>query len=412
MTRSARPDDAVGTGADVGICRLENPIRHYAWGSHSAIAQLQRRDVPSEQPEAELWMGAHPAAPSRVTRSGASIGLDAWLEETGGAVLGAELLDRVGPRLPFLLKLLAAEQPLSIQAHPNAEQARAGFEREDRDGIPVDAEHRNYRDPYPKPELICALSEFWGLCGFRPVAEIADGFRAAGVATFSAEVDALEASGDLSRFFESVMQAEPARAKRAVADAAAGSGPADAECRRWLRTIVERHPDDVGALAPLLLNVVRLAPGEAIFLEAGVLHSYLHGTGVEIMASSDNVLRGGLTPKHVDVPELLATLHFESRVPQILRPIERAGGERVFETPADEFELAQIRLEDGDRWSSQSHPGPAIWFVSEGRLQVRDPSSNSAMAVDRGESVLVPHCVEGIEWTGTGTAFRASPASR
>ncbi|MFP8880683.1 MAG: mannose-6-phosphate isomerase, class I [Myxococcota bacterium] len=392
----------------LGICLLENPIRHYPWGSHTAIARLQRRPSPTSQPEAELWMGAHPAAPSRVRRDDAWLPLTDVLRDVSKEALGPRVSTRFGSELPFLFKLLAASEPLSIQAHPDAAQARDGFERENAAGVPLEAPNRNYRDPHPKPELICALTPFWALHGFRSCEAIAEGFRAFGIEELAPEVDALQRDGNgvgHQRFFASIMNAGADRVARAISQAVLPA--VESPTSRWFAKLACAYPQDVGALAPLLLNVVRLEPGEAIYLGAGELHSYLEGVGIEIMANSDNVLRGGLTPKHVDVPELSRTLTFESGDPVILRPVPRSTGECVFETPAPQFELAALRLEPDTTWSSGSARGPEIWLVTEGDAEFSDPASGQTLTISQGESVFIPDCVDAYQLAGVATLYRA-----
>ncbi len=392
----------------LGISLLENPIRHYAWGSHTAIARLQRRPNPTAQPEAELWMGAHPSAPSRIRNGDAWLPLTDVLRDASKEVLGSRVATRFGSDLPFLFKVLAASEPLSIQAHPDATQARDGFERENAAGVPLDAPNRNYRDPHPKPELICALTPFWALRGFRNADAIVEALRDFKIEELAPEIEALGREGDgvgHRHFFESIMNADADRVARAVSQAVLPA--AESPTSRWFAKLAVAYPQDVGALAPLFLNVVRLEPGEAMYLGAGELHSYLEGVGIEIMANSDNVLRGGLTKKHVDVSELSRTLKFDSGDPAILRPTARSTGECVFETDASEFELAVLRLERGTTWSSGSSRGPEIWLVTEGDVEVHDPTSGQTLAISQGESAFIPDRVDPYQLMGVGTLYRA-----
>jgi len=285
---------------------LRNPIREYAWGSRTALAELLGQPSPSAQPQAELWMGAHPVAASDVRCDSHWVPLGDWIRRDPEAVLGPEVARRFAGELPFLLKVLAAAQPLSLQAHPDAARARAGFERENAAGIALDAPQRCYRDPSPKPELVCALTPFAALCGFRPIDDIVaqvDGLRARHLAGLMEPLRRDRSRENLRGFYRGLMELAASEAAEAVAEAveAAASGYGDPEVRSWLRELGEAHPGDPGVLSPLFLNLLELRPGEALFLPAGELHAYLRGTAVEIMASSDNVLRGGMTEKHVDV---------------------------------------------------------------------------------------------------------------
>lgn len=376
---------------------LQNRIQNYAWGSHTALAELQGRPSPSEKPEAELWMGAHPIAPSKVLRGGAWRGLDELIAEDPERELGARALAELGPRLPFLLKVLSAAEPLSLQAHPTMEQARAGFAREEARGIPRDAPNRCYRDQSHKPELIVALTRFHALSGFRSVERSRLLLEALAVPELGFVSDAL-AAGDagLGAAFRAVMTLDPATRERAVANTLAAcrahQGEWSAECG-WALRFGELYPGDAGVISALLLNLVVLEPGEAIYLPAGNLHAYLEGVGVEIMASSDNVLRGGLTPKHVDVEELLNVLSFQSGDVEVLRD--------AYPTPAKEFELSRVvppaRF---DVW------GPEIVLCIEGSAVLE--SHDRRLELAKGESAFVSAADGSYAASGTGTLFRAT----
>jgi mannose-6-phosphate isomerase len=306
------------------VLRLEAAARAYAWGSRTAIPELQGQ-APTGEPIAELWFGAHSDDPS-TTSAGR---LDELIAADPTALLGADVVARFGPRLPFLLKILAAERALSIQVHPNQAQAEAGYAAEQARGVPLDAPDRNYRDPFHKPELLCALTEFDALCGFRPVAATQALLRALAVRQLGPVVQALNGPEPLRTAFEWLLEVDGddrAELIDAVVTAChrlgaddgpgAGAGAGAGADRQWVLAAratllaAQDFPGDIGAVLALLLNVVRLAPGEAIFLGAGNVHAYLRGLGVEIMANSDNVLRCGLTPKHIDVAEVLRVADF------------------------------------------------------------------------------------------------------
>ncbi|MFN8094250.1 MAG: mannose-6-phosphate isomerase, class I [Vicinamibacteria bacterium] len=390
---------------------LENPVQPYAWGSRTAIAEFLGRTSPSAGPEAELWIGAHPKAPSRVVEPTGLGTLDVAVAAHPVPILGAAVYDRFGSELPFLFKVLAAASPLSIQAHPNQEQARRGWNRENAEGVPVDAPHRNYRDPNHKPELVCSLSEpFLALKGFRPVDEIARRLEPVGGEELRREIDrAARERGPaaLRALFARLLTLEPDEHGPVLARAGAEArarGPLDAAWD-WVGRLLERYPGDPGALAPLYLNLVTLSPGEALYLPAGELHAYLEGTALEIMANSDNVLRGGLTPKHVDAPELLATLSFEPRVPERLRPVESGPGERVFRTPALEFELGFLDVAADRPFRPGPGRGVEILLGLEGAPRLQAGASTCALG--RGRCVLVPAATRAYTLTGEGRAARA-----
>jgi mannose-6-phosphate isomerase len=395
----------------IGLHLLENSVQEYAWGSRTAIPELLDLPSPADRPQAELWMGAHPRAPSHVVVDGRRERLDELIERFPEEVLGARVASRFGGRLPFLLKVLAAEEPLSIQAHPTAEQARIGFARENAAGVPLDAPARTYRDSSHKPEVLAALSRMWALHGFRAVADAAGLMRRLGVPLLEPLVEALEGSGPRG-LLSCVLTMEPAglaRVIRAALDAAplrVGGAESD-----WMARLASRYPGDAGVLAPLFLNLVRLEPGQAVYLAAGELHAYLHGTGVELMANSDNVLRGGLTPKHVDVAELLRTLTFRTGGGEPLLPRALPSGEAVFDTPAEEFRLSRITLSTARSFRCDVPPrdrGVEILLVTEGAAEVDAPRAGRRLALRRGQSCLVAAAAGPWGLAGAGTICRAS----
>jgi mannose-6-phosphate isomerase len=391
---------------------LRNPIREYAWGSRTFLATLRGDPTPSAKPEAELWIGAHPTAPSEVCEGSHWVPLGDWIQRDAVAVLGPEVVRSFGEELPFLLKVLAVERPLSLQAHPDAAQARAGFERENAAGIPPDAPHRSYRDPNPKPELVCALTPFAALCGFRTSDEIVaqvDELRARRLAGLMGPLRFARGRENLRRFYQALMTLDPSEAAEAVAEAvaAAESGYGDPEARGWLRKLAKAYPGDPGVLSPLFLNLLELRPGEALFLPAGELHAYLNGTAVEIMASSDNVLRGGLTAKHVDVPALLTTLTFESGRPEVRTPRAAGPVEAVYDTPAREFALSVLRPCPDRPFESGSRGAVEILFCSDGNATLADTAHVESTPLARGAAVVVPAALGAYSLRGDATVYRA-----
>ncbi|MFF8944128.1 mannose-6-phosphate isomerase, class I [Streptomyces sp. NPDC014864] len=378
--------------------RLDNTVRPYAWGSTTAIPRLLGVE-PSGEPQAEMWMGAHPGAPSRTGRGT----LVEVVEADPERELGAAAVAKFGPRLPFLLKILAAGAPLSLQVHPDLKQAQDGYADEERRGVPIDAPHRNYKDANHKPELICALTEFDGLCGFRDPRRAADLLEGLGVASLKPYVDLLRAHPEdaaLREVLTALLTAdreEIAGTVTEAADACARLGGAYGP----YADIARHHPGDPGVLAAMLLHHVRLQPGEALYLGAGIPHAYLSGLGVEIMANSDNVLRCGLTPKHVDVPELLRIVRFASGDPGVLRPEATADGEEVYDTPIDEFRLSRYVLPEGGEVRHLSAGTPQILLCTAGRVRAGE------YELTPGRSVFVP-AGEKAEVSGVGTLFRAT----
>ena len=354
---------------------IVNTPRDYAWGSTSAIAELLGT-VPSGAPEAELWLGDHPACPARVATTGQS--LIAW---------GASHPERFGTgSLPFLLKVLAAESPLSIQAHPTRAQAERGFDRENTAGLDPDSPNRNYRDANHKPEVIVALTDFSALCGFRPSTQ-----HAAIIAELvhrnipgSSELASAVATG-LDSAVEWILTRGDGVDQ--LVDALSGGirNPSDAivdDALETARMLSSHFPGDPGVVVSLLLNHVTLRSGEALFLPSGNIHAYLHGLGIEVMAASDNVLRGGLTAKHVDVPELLSVLDFRELDEPRLDPTE-SNGVRTFDPGLDDFILTEITARDDVHVTIS---GPAIAIAVEGEVVLH---SDDECGLSRGRSVFV-----------------------
>jgi mannose-6-phosphate isomerase len=384
---------------------IRGAIRTYAWGSRTAIPEFTGRPIPAAHPEAELWLGANPGDPS-------------WLEETGGGVsllqavrddpegqLGAAVRARFGDALPFLLKVLAADEPLSLQAHPSAEQAAEGYQREERLGIPVNSPVRNYRDASHKPELLVALHQFEALAGFRPAAKTIELLQALAVSDLDPFIDLLndqsDADGLRALFTTWITAPQPdidvlvtAVLDGAIAYLSCGAKEFAAEAKTVLE-LGERYPGDAGVLAALLLNRITLGPGEGIYLSAGNLHAYLRGVGLEVMANSDNVLRGGLTPKHVDVPELLRVLNFNPTTESELRVDTQSDGLASFyDTPTAEFAASMLTLgadwvgHEVDAPSRHGAPqGPQILLCIDGATAVHGKSG--ALTLTRGTAAWV-----------------------
>ncbi|MEU7075842.1 mannose-6-phosphate isomerase, class I [Streptomyces narbonensis] len=378
--------------------RLVNTVRPYAWGSPTAIPELLGV-APTGEPQAEMWMGAHPGAPSRTERGP----LNEVVDADPVRELGKPAVEKFGPRLPFLLKVLAAGAPLSLQVHPDLDQARAGFAAEEAAGIPVDAPHRTYKDANHKPELICALTPFEGLCGFRDPAAAADLIAELGVDSLKPYVDLLHAHPEeaaLREVLTALLTADREEMAHTVAEAAAAAERLGGDHAPFAN-LAHHFPGDPGVIAAMLLNHVRLQPGEALYLGAGVPHAYFDGMGVEIMANSDNVLRCGLTPKHVDVAELLRVVRFESNDPAVLRPEASPIGEEVYDAPIDEFRLSRFVRAAGAAPTDVTAPTPQILLSVAGRPKAGE------VTLAPGESVFVP-AGEKTELSGTGTVFRAT----
>lgn len=369
---------------------LHCPVQHYEWGSTTAIPALLGVE-PDGRPQAELWAGAHPAAPSTVGgRSLAEV-----IADDPEAALGRSVLERFGPRLPFLAKLLAAAEPLSIQAHPDKRRAEAGFDDEEARRVPIDAPHRRYKDRNHKPEILVALTPFVALAGFRPVEETVDLLRSIGLAHV-APFNQLEVEGPAAVVGTLLHGGDRDLAAR-VADAVRA---APIEVATWLGRIAEVHPGDPGVSVSLLLNLVTLQPGQAVNLRAGNLHAYLEGTGVEVMASSDNVLRGGLTPKHIDVDELLAVLDPAPGPPPVVEPVGR-GRVRRWPTPDPDFAVTEVS--PGTLPHEVRTDGPSVVLVLDDPVAVA--SGCDEIELLPGTVLWVPASDGAFRLRGDGRAF-------
>ena len=402
---TSSPIDLQTKEMDMAVYEIENVLRDYAWGSTTAIAGLLGRQE-SGRPEAELWIGAHPDSPSVARRSdGTEIPLHALIAEDPEHFLGGASIAEFGPRLPFLAKILAAAQPLSLQVHPSIGQAKAGFARENADGLAPDAPNRNYRDDNHKPEMIFALTPFEALCGFRTPDEtrkillhLAGCFDLVETEVPRLVRDLLDDLADadrsagLRKAFERLITGGQAVSEAtALVAAALISGAPLAPYQAELSTVVslnEKYPGDPGVLISVLLNRISLAPGQAVYLPAGNVHAYLHGLGVEVMASSDNVLRGGLTPKFIDVPELLRTIEFQPVGVPMLSPEVSGLGQELYQPPFREFQLQRIQLEPDGGPVPLAQSGAAVVIVVSGSVYLDSPKGD--LQLSRGGSAFLP----------------------
>jgi mannose-6-phosphate isomerase len=389
------------------LYKLHNQIKHYEWGSPDFIPRLLGMDSDGT-PWAELWMGAHSASPSRVSSSdGGELGLGELIAQDTLRYLGEKTAERYGA-LPFLFKLLAAEKPLSIQAHPNLALAREGFDRENGAGPALDAPTRCYKDANHKPEIICALTPFTGMCGFRepeqirqllvaflgpplpgegaPSEESANVIRKGFVPLLRA-LELPDTASALRNFLNALFDLSP-EVRKALTEyilSANGMGDCDWEL---MRRFARLYPGDPAMISPLYLNVFRLEPGEAIFLRAGILHAYVHGLGVELMANSDNVLRGGLSAKHIDIPELMKALDFSPHQLQLIKP-EPGISCFTYPSPCEEFSLTVMRGLGNTAATIFPRNGPSICIVTEGEVSI------NGTVLKQGESAFIPPAVGG-----------------
>jgi mannose-6-phosphate isomerase len=395
----------------MSVYQLNGVIRPYAWGSRTVIAELQGRSAPSDGPEAELWLGAHPGDPSTVAGPDGPVSLATLIADDPKAQLGEQVADQFGPRLPYLLKVLAAQTPLSLQAHPDEAYAKEAFARQEADP----AATKNYTDAHHKPEMLVAITPFEALCGFRAPAVSADALDAVGLPALAPVVAALR-GGDLRSAVHSLLtwpEADRASLTDAVVTAARAGDPGHphAASLALAESLAGHYPGDPGVLVALLLNHVRLEPGEAIWMPAGNLHAYLRGAGVELMAASDNVLRGGLTPKHVDVDELLAVLRFEVLDDPILPVTPVAPGVSTWAVPVRDFVLYRVDL-DGTRPPTEIPAvGPRIILDVAGDVFVGESIDGTPVELAPGTAAYAPADAGRIKVAGTGTVFIAAVPS-
>ncbi|MEU8227599.1 mannose-6-phosphate isomerase, class I [Kribbella sp. NPDC048915] len=385
------------------VVPLQNTVRDYAWGSPTALPALLGVE-PSGEPQAELWMGAHESAPSVLPDGNTLYDV---VSADPAAVLGEETAERFDGRFPFLAKLLAAAQPLSIQAHPSREQAIDGYRRDEAAGIPRDAADRNYKDSWPKPEILIALEPFDALVGFRPLEQtvaLLDELAPVGLD----ELTDLLRNGKLQDAFTGFMSTDRDAIRPLVAAlgeaVAQYTGHAFALERETLAKLCADFPDDPGVLAALLLNRVRLQRFDAVYLPAGNVHAYLRGLGFEVMANSDNVLRGGLTSKYVDVPELVSVVDFEPLADPVLTATTVGAGVTTYETGCEYFVIHRVDL-DGDERTLDG-AGPRIVCCVDGTVDAG--GKGSAVTLSAGRSAFAAGPEGPCTLRGSGTAFVVS----
>ena len=354
------------------VFKLQGKVQQYAWGGSSYLPQLLSLPNPDGRPFAEFWMGAHDNAPSELE----GIALNEYIRKDPGETLGAYTADRFG-RLPYLLKILDVKDMLSIQVHPTKRNAELEFAAENKKGVALGAPQRNYKDDNHKPELMVALSEFWLLHGFKPPEDLV---RTLGATPELAFLVPLFEKKGYQGLYQVVMEMPQAEVNRVLEPLLKRILPPykEGELRRndehfWAARAALTYDQpgviDRGIFSIYFFNLLNLHPGEAIFQDAGLPHAYLDGQNVEIMANSDNVLRGGLTPKHVDVPELLKHIRFEPTHARILMEDYGPGRIAVYHTPAPDFELSKIGLLKGELLTIRAHSAE-IFIVMEGKVGV------------------------------------------
>jgi mannose-6-phosphate isomerase len=383
--------------------KLINSVQNYAWGSKTALTELYGVQNPQDLPMAELWMGAHPKSSSKVLENGQPRSLRDVIDADQNAALGQAVAERFG-ELPFLFKVLCADQPLSIQVHPNKKASEIGFAKENADGIPLDAAERNYKDPNHKPELVFALTPFLAMNAFREFSEIVSLLQPVSgahpaIAHFLQKPDA----ESLAQLFASLLNMQGDEKSLAIGVLKAALNSQQGEPWETIRVISEFYPDDSGLFSPLLLNVVKLAPGEAMFLFAETPHAYLKGVALEVMANSDNVLRAGLTPKYIDIPELVANVKFEAKpAGELLTQPVKNGSELDFPIPVEDFAFSLHDLSATPAELAQD--SAAIVFCVEGEtVLARD---DQQLVLKPGESAFIAASESPVSASGVGRIAR------
>ena len=384
--------------------KLINSVQNYAWGSKTALTDLYGIANPNNLPMAELWMGAHPKSSSKIEdASGQVRSLRDVIEADKAALLGDKVAQRFG-ELPFLFKVLCADQPLSIQVHPNKQASEIGFAKENAAGIPLDAAERNYKDPNHKPELVFALTPFLAMNAFREFSEIISLLQpVAGANNAIAHFLENPNAEALSQLFASLLNMQGEEKSHALAVLKAALESQQGEPWETIRLIAQFYPDDSGLFSPLLLNVVKLNPGEAMFLFAETPHAYLQGVALEVMANSDNVLRAGLTPKYIDIPELVANVKFVAKpAAELLTQPVKNGAELDFPIPVEDFAFSLHDLSQTETTIAQE--SAAILFCVEGEATLH--KGEQRLVLKPGESAFVAANESPVSVSGTGRLAR------
>jgi len=386
---------------------MENIIQDYIWGSRVSINELLGINNPGNKHQAEIWMGAHPNGCSKIKVNGDMQLLSDFINQDKSATLTVQTETQFG-ELPYLFKVLAAGEALSIQVHPSKEQAEMGFAKEEQAGIPRNAANRNYKDPNHKPELVYALTPYQAMNGFRVFSETIALFNKANIVEIEDLVDTFSAApnpGGLETFFSAILSLQ-GEVKEAAVKSLLEYAAANQEDPLFvlILELAHQHLGDIGLFAPLMLNVITLQPGEAMFLTACTPHAYLKGTGLEIMANSDNVLRAGLTPKYIDVEELVSCTRFEAIPFDTLRFIpEKKEGGLYYAIPVDDFKFALFESVKDLIMPTQS---AEILLALDADVTLSHQSGGT-VTITKGESVFIPAYAEKYQLTCKGRVARA-----
>lgn len=385
---------------------MDNVIQNYAWGSVDSIAHLFDQPNPHNEPQAEIWMGAHPGGCSKVMDGENKISLAQLIAQDKPHFLSLKSSEQFDD-LPFLFKVLAAANALSIQVHPSRAEAKIGFERENQLGIPLNAANRNYKDPNHKPELVYALTQYDALNGFREYADIIANFETSKIEAIAALLDAFKANqteDGLQRFFVAILSLQgedKAKALSQLIDYA--QRHQHQRLPALLIELAQQYPGDIGLFAPLMLHYITLQPGQAMYLDARTPHAYLKGTGLEVMASSDNVLRAGLTPKHIDIEELAKCTSFAAKpeATLLVEPFEEQG-EFNYPIPVDDFKFSIYPTPQSTPVNVAS--AEIIFAIDEDTTL--EHNNGQQITIKKGQSVFIPAAANHYSLTSRGRVAR------
>lgn len=386
---------------------MENKIQNYAWGSTSSIHDLFGFENESQQPQAEVWMGTHPKGCSIVTLDQHSLLLSELINSNKPAFLSTATANEFGD-LPFLFKILAADKALSIQVHPNKTQAEKGFNKEEQAGISLNAEHRNYKDANHKPELVYALTEYQAMNGFRHYTEIVSAFQQLNIPELIELVEGLSQSMNptgLEQFFSGLLTMSEQRKNNAIDQLLCYAKlNADRSIFQLINQLSEQYPNDIGLFSPLILNVITLEPGEAMYLSANTPHAYIKGTGLEIMANSDNVLRAGLTPKHIDVDELVTcTVFSPTPFSDLKLSAQKHGDCDYYDIPVNDFNFSIIHSPNQIEINTTA---AEIVMAIESDLTLTSQSGET-LRLAKGQSAFIPAYINKYQLSSNGRVARA-----
>ncbi|MBD2786262.1 mannose-6-phosphate isomerase [Xenorhabdus sp. DI] len=389
------------------MLKMTNNIQHYDWGSKTALTDIYGIENPDNQPMAELWMGAHPKCSSLVTdpQTGETTALNTLIDQEPEKYLGKKVAQQF-QRLPFLFKVLCAAQPLSIQVHPDKTSAELGFAKENVQGVPLDSAKRNYKDDNHKPELVYALTPFKAMNAFRPLSEIAqllDYVSAAhpDIQTFLQH----PTEQNLSFLFSQLLNMQGEQKHRALAVLKSALNSHQGEPWDTIKKMTSFYPDDNGLFTPLLLNVVELEPGQAMFLYARTPHAYLDGVALEVMANSDNVLRAGLTSKHIDIPELMANLDFMPKAADTLLTVPKQEKDALnYPVPVNDFSFSVYAV--SEQPISLENDSASVLFCVEGQAVIS--TDKQQLRLRSGESIFLSAIEKAVNVYGNGKIAKVS----